>query len=179
MYYGDIKKIDTANCIGVGVSLFVSGCRNHCKNCFNPETWCFTYGKEFTSETLSELMEYCKPDYISGLTILGGDPSEPENRDTVLEICKKFKDLYPDKLLMMYTGYYIEDLIEDDVMLNIFRLLDVLIDSPFEDDKKVAGLRLRGSTNQRLIDMKKTIKDYDKNNKLDIKLFDYKNYHLY
>lgn len=180
MYYSEIKKTDVANCIGVGVSLFVSGCRNHCKGCFNPETWCFKYGEEFTSESLATLMEYCKPSYISGLTLLGGDPTEPENRGTVLEICKEFRRLYPDKILMLYTGYYLEDLIKDDTMLSIFRLLNVLVDGPFEEDKKVAGMRLRGSTNQRIIDMKKTIKKYDSNSSKVIPvLFDYEKYHLH
>lgn len=160
MYYSDIKKTDVANCEGVGVSLFVSGCRNHCEGCFNPETWNFKYGKKFTKDTINEILEACDKTYISTLTLLGGDPMEKENKSSILKLCKAFRKKFGDsKNLWLYTGYYFEDLLNDEVSHKIIDLLDVMVDSPFILDKKVLGLKLRGSTNQRIIDIKKSLAD--------------------
>ena len=159
MYYSEIKKVDVANCEGVGVSLFVSGCRNHCKGCFNPETWDFKYGKEFTSDTIKEILDACSKSYISTLTILGGDPMEKENMDSILLLCNAFRNQFHNtKKLWMYTGYYYENLIKDSNSLNIIRTLDVLVDSPFILDKKVVNLKLRGSSNQRIIDVQQSLR---------------------
>lgn len=158
MYYSGIKKADVANCIGIGVSLFVSGCRNCCEGCFNQETWNFRYGDKFTDEVAQEVLDACDHPWISTLTLLGGDPMEKENVGTVLELCKAFRERYGNsKKLWLYTGYYYEDLIKDKTSYELIKLLDIMVDSPFEMDKKVAGLKLRGSTNQRIIDIQKSI----------------------
>lgn len=155
MYYSVIKKYDVANCIGVGVSLFVSGCRNCCEGCFNPETWNFSYGQPFTQSTVDEILDACNKSYISTLTLLGGDPMEKENRKAILDLCKQFRAKFGNsKQLWLYTGYYFEDLINEDDSLEIIKYLDVMIDSPFILNKKVVGLKLRGSVNQRIIDTK-------------------------
>ena len=158
MYYSEVKKTDVANCEGIGVSLFVSGCRNCCEGCFNPETWDFKYGTVFTEDVIDEILRLCDKSYISTLTILGGDPMERENRKDVLSLCRAFRKKFgTDKKLWLYTGYYFEDLIKEDDSFSIIRNLDVLIDSPFIVSKKVVGLKLRGSTNQRIIDIRKTL----------------------
>lgn len=149
MYYGRINKTDIANGPGVRVSLFVSGCRNRCKGCFNPETWSFNYGKEFTLKTLIEIDKALEPDYIDGLTILGGDPFEPENIETVTAICKTLAIEHRLKTIWIYTGYNYED-IKD---LEIMDYIDVLVDGPFIESKKDISLQFRGSSNQRIIDI--------------------------
>lgn len=158
MNYSGIKKADVANCIGIGVSLFVSGCRNHCEGCFNPETWNFDYGEDFTDDTINEILKECDKRYINTLTILGGDPMEPENREDVLKLCIAFRKRFGNsKQLWLYTGYYFEDLMKEESSRKIIELLDVMVDSPFVLSKKVINLKLRGSTNQRIIDVKKTL----------------------
>lgn len=154
MYYSKINKTDVANGPGVRVSLFVSGCRNRCKGCFNPETWDFKYGEEFTRKTFIEIDNALEPDYINGLTILGGDPFEPENIKTVTRICRKMKKWYPDKTIWIYTGYKYEDLKD----LEIMDYIDVLVDGPFIESLKDMSLRFRGSSNQRIIDIPATRK---------------------
>lgn len=149
MNYGKINKRDIANGPGVRVSLFVSGCRNRCKGCFNPETWSFDYGDPFTSVTLVEILTALMPKHISGLSILGGDPFEPENRSTVTAICSWAKQVHPTKTLWIYTGYLYEDLKDLDVM----RCVDVLVDGPFIESEKDLRLAFRGSRNQRIIDV--------------------------
>ena len=147
--YGKINKTDIANGTGVRVSLFVSGCRNHCKGCFNPETWNFNYGDEFTVETVQEIYNALKPDYISGLTILGGDPFEPENIDLVTALCVMVKSHYPNKTIWIYTGYQYEDF-KNHLICNY---IDVLVDGRFEIDEKDITLKFKGSRNQRIIDV--------------------------
>lgn len=160
MNYSGIKKADVANCIGIGVSLFVSGCRNHCKGCFNPETWDFNYGEKFTDDTIKEIIDACSENWVHTLTILGGDPMEVENREDVLKLCEEFRKSFGDsKQLWLYTGYYYEDLIAQESSKKIIELLDVMVDSPFMLEKKVIDLRLRGSINQRIIDIKETLKN--------------------
>lgn len=159
MHYGEIKKYDIADGPGVRVSLFVSGCRHHCKECFNPETWCFEYGKEYTQKTEQEILDALSPYYISGLTLLGGDPFEPENQEVLVHLLRKIKEIYPEKTLWGYTGYTLEkDLIEGGkaycaVTAEILSYLDVLVDGEFEIDKKDITLLWKGSSNQRLIDI--------------------------
>lgn len=153
MYYGSIKNLDIANGPGCRVSLFVSGCRNHCKGCFQPETWDFNYGKKFTAETLSEIMRLLENPHIKGLSILGGDPLEPENADTVEDICLLTKIYFPKKDIWMWTGYYWEDAKD----LPVIRHVDVLIDGPFIESQKNLCLAYCGSKNQRVIDVKKSL----------------------
>ena len=152
MYYGRINKTDIANGPGVRVSLFVSGCRNRCKGCFNPEAWDFNYGKYFSTDTIDEIYKGMGPDYISGLTILGGDPMEPENRSDVLRLSRIMKMLYPWKTIWIYTGYKYENLKD----LEIMDYIDVLVDGPFIESKKDISLQFRGSSNQRIIDIPET-----------------------
>ena len=152
MRYGRLNKVDIANGPGVRVSLFVSGCRNRCKGCFNPETWDFNHGKYFSTETIDEIYKAMSPDYISGLTILGGDPMEPENRPGVLRLSRIMKILYPDKTIWIYTGYLYENLKD----LEIMDYIDVLVDGPFIESKKDISLQFRGSSNQRIINIPET-----------------------
>ena len=149
MYYGKINKTDIANGPGVRVSLFVSGCRNHCKGCFNPETWDFKYGKLFNHEVADEILEALGEEHIAGLTILGGDPFEPENTVAVSNLCRLAKERYPNKSVWVYTGYYYEQF----DLYNIMNYIDVLVDGPFIEAKKDLTLKFRGSKNQRLIDV--------------------------
>lgn len=150
MNYSAIKIFDIADGPGVRVSLFVSGCRNHCKGCFQPETWDFNYGKPYTAETEREIMNLLKPYYIDGLTVLGGDPMEPENIETVTALCRKVKETYPDKTIWVYTGYHWEDVSSREIM----QYIDYLVDGPFVEDLKDISLRFRGSRNQRIIDVR-------------------------
>lgn len=156
MNYAGINPCDIANGPGVRVSLFVSGCRNRCPGCFNPETWSFTYGKKFDQEAMEELLEALDKPFISGLSLLGGDPFEVENREQVLEICKRVKTEYPEKDIWCWTGY---DFIEDGLIdLPVMKYIDVLVDGRFEIDKKDLRLKWRGSWNQRVIDVRDSLK---------------------
>lgn len=152
MYYGKIKPYDIANGPGVRVSLFVSGCHNRCPGCFQPETWSFTYGKEFTLQTLLQLDNMLGDPTISGLSILGGDPFESENIEVVTAICQYVKEWYPEKTIWVWTGYSLEDVWEEKTL----KYIDVLVDGRFEQDKKDLRLKWRGSSNQRVIDIRKT-----------------------
>lgn len=158
MNYGNIKYIDTADGDGVRVSLFVSGCRNHCKGCFSEVTWDFGYGNPFTEIEENEIIEACKKSYISGLTILGGDPFEQENQLTVYKLIEKFKRECPNKTLWMYTGYVFERDLQagqrkyvQDITDKILENVDVLVDGPFVESQKNVMLKFRGSSNQRLL----------------------------
>lgn len=158
MNYGNIRFIDTADGEGVRVSLFVSGCRNHCKGCFSKVTWDFNYGQLFTAIKENEIIEACKKSYISGLTILGGDPMEQENQLALHAFIKKFKQECPDKTIWMYTGYvYDRDLLIgqrkyiQDTTNYILDNVDVLIDGPFIEAQKDLTLKFRGSKNQRIL----------------------------
>lgn len=157
MNYGKINKYDVANGPGVRVSLFVSGCRRHCPGCFNEETWDFEYGKPFTNGTLGELITALSPEYISGLTILGGEPLEKENIGEVRRIVATIKSLYPNKSIWIYTGNKIEHLIKGDPdydqhVRSILENIDVLVDGPFIEELKDISLRFMGSSNQRIIE---------------------------
>ena len=153
MHYGTIKPLDIANGPGCRVSLFVSGCRNRCEGCFQPETWSFTYGKKFDSEALQELLTALENPNIRGLSILGGDPMEVENRCDVLFICRTVRDRFGDsKDIWLWTGYLWEDVREYSVM----DYIDVLVDGPFIKELKDLNLFYRGSSNQRVIDIPKS-----------------------
>ena len=156
MNYAEIKNLDVANGPGVRVSLFVSGCRRRCEGCFNSIAWDFNYGKEFTNETLLELDRLLCNKVISGLSILGGDPFEPENRDEVLFICKFIRHLHPDKTIWVWTGF---DFMNDDLIyLPVMEYIDVLVDGPFILSQRDLMLAYRGSPNQRVIDIPKSLK---------------------
>ena len=154
MNYAEIKPLDIANGEGIRVSLFVSGCRNRCPGCFNPETWDFNYGEEFTWETLHEIERLLKDPNVKGLSILGGDPLEPENIQWVETLCAYVKHNMVGKDVWVWTGYEFETLMD----LPVMRYIDVLVDGRFEKDKKDLRLAYRGSWNQRVIDIPKSIK---------------------
>ena len=153
MNYCGIKKTDIANGPGVRVSLFVSGCRNHCPGCFQPETWDFDYGELFTEKTEEELIMALRPSWIQGLSILGGDPMEPENQKALLPFIRRAKETYPEKDIWIYTGYRLEQ-VWDSPLLSY---ADVIVDGPFVDKEKDAGLAFRGSRNLRIIDLKEKV----------------------
>ena len=150
MNYAEIKKVDIANGPGVRVSLFVSGCRNHCKGCFNPETWDFDYGRPFTRATEDEIIEALRPSWIQGLSILGGEPTEEENAAVLIPFLKRVRAALPDKDIWLYSGYTYEALRDKEILT----LADVLVDGPFLLEHKDAGLAFRGSRNQRIIDLR-------------------------
>lgn len=166
MYYGAIKKYDVANGPGVRITLFVSGCRNHCKGCFQKETWAFDYGKEYTEETEDYILSLLDSKYVEGLTILGGEPFEPENQECVLSLIKRVRKELPDKNIWLFSGYRLEEeILKEGTHPNtkfskeIISMLDVLVDGRFVEEKKNITLIFRGSENQRLIDIKKTLKE--------------------
>ena len=151
MYYGDIKNCDIANGVGVRVTLFVSGCTNRCEGCFQPQTWDFNYGKPFTKETEDMIIEMLAPSYIKGLTLLGGEPFEPENQKALLPFVKRVKEIYPNKNVWAFTGFTLEKLWEDgshprcEATDELLSLVDILVDGRFEKDKKNLMLKFRGS----------------------------------
>lgn len=162
MNYCNIKNFDIANGYGVRVSLFVSGCTNACKGCFQPETWDFEYGNPFTKKTEDEILKMMDEDFIDGLTLLGGDPFEPANQKALIGFLKRVRKERPNKNIWAFTGFTFEELKMDgsyprtDVTDEMLDLIDVLIDGRFEEDKKDIRLQFRGSSNQRLIDMNLT-----------------------
>ena len=163
MNYGEIKKNDIANGLGVRVSLFVSGCRHHCKNCFNSDTWNFSYGKPFTKETEKEIIKALRPDYINGFSLLGGEPFEPENQEALAELLTSIKKEYPNKDIWCYTGFLMDEELLGDSRANtihtkkLLSLIDILVDGRFVEELKDITLKFRGSSNQRIIDVKKTL----------------------
>ena len=163
MNYGNIKPVDIANGEGIRATLFVSGCRHHCKNCFNPETWDFNYGKTFDDAVENEMMTYLAPAFIKGLTLLGGEPMEPENQRGLLPFVKKVKEKFGNtKNIWCYTGFvYDRDLVDGgrahtEVTDELLSYIDVLVDGPFIESLKNLRLKFRGSSNQRVIDLNKT-----------------------
>ena len=163
MNYGEIKKCDIANGEGVRVALFVSGCTHHCKGCFNSVTWDFNYGKEFTSETEEEILEALNAGYSDGLSLLGGEPFEPENQKVLLPFLKKVKARYPEKNIWCYSGYLFDKELQGESRARceytdeMLSMLDVLVDGRFVEEKKNITLLFRGSENQRLIDVQKSL----------------------
>lgn len=164
MHYGNIKNYDIADGEGVRVTLFCSGCTNRCEGCFQPETWDFCYGKEYTKETEDQLIQMLTNLNIQGLTLLGGDPFEPSNQRTLITLLRRVKQELPTKDVWAYTGFvYEQDLLEGqrkhtEVTDEMLSYIDVLVDGPFVIDQKDISLYFRGSTNQRVIDMPKTLK---------------------
>lgn len=157
MNYADIKQYDVANGPGVRVSVFVSGCTHYCKGCFNEEAWDFNYGLPFTEETIATILEYLKPSYVKGLTVLGGEPMEPRNQSAVLALLKKVKEVYPEKSIWMFSGYdYEKDILgrmwkDLPETKEILSCLEVLVDGEFVEELKNLSLRFKGSSNQRTI----------------------------
>ena len=165
MNYADIKKADVANGLGVRVSLFVSGCTHHCKNCFNREAWDFDYGKEFTEKEEERILNELDHPYVAGLSLLGGEPLELVNQKGLLPLLRKVKEKFPEKNIWCYSGYTFEKDILDKMCKEwketpeLLSYIDVLVDGKFEEDKKDIKLRFRGSSNQRIIDVQKSLKE--------------------
>lgn len=163
MNYANIKDFDIANGPGVRISLFVSGCTHHCKGCFNREAWDFDYGQPFTQETVDEIIQMMKPAYIKGLTLLGGEPFEPQNQGPIVELLRRVKKEYPQKSIWAFSGYLFDkDILSGrlgdwEITKEYLSYLDVLVDGPFVEEKKDLMLRFRGSSNQRLIDVPKSL----------------------
>ena len=156
MNFADIRPIDVANGPGIRVSLFVSGCTHHCRECFNPETWDFSYGSPFTDAEVEAILKHLAPAHIKGLSVLGGEPFEPQNQETVLSLVRRVRQAYPGKDIWCYSGYLFEALRDGRVGSHsraLLEELDVLVDGPFVIEQKDLSLRFRGSANQRLIDV--------------------------
>ena len=156
MRYNLIRKMDISNGPGVRVSVFMQGCAFHCKNCFNKETWDFEAGKEFNQNTIDEVLNLCKEDYIKGLSILGGEPMHPKNIEGTTKLAKAFKEKYPDKNLWVWSGFKFDEDLKDKEVLNY---VDVLVDGRYEDDLHDFTLKWRGSSNQRVIDVQESLKE--------------------
>ena len=167
MNYATIKNCDIANGPGVRVSLFVSGCTHHCKGCFNEIAWDFDYGEPFDGAVEEKLLKMLKPDHIKGLTLLGGEPFEPQNQSALVDFLEKVCSAYPDKSVWAFSGYLFDKQIlsgklgDWSVTCRILACLDVLVDGPFVEEKKDLSLRFRGSSNQRVIDVKKSLATHD------------------
>lgn len=163
MYYGEIKNFDIANGEGIRVSLFVSGCTHHCKGCFNPETWNFSYGRPYTAETEQSIIDMLSFEYVDGLSLLGGEPFEPDNQRELVKLLRRIRNELPHKNVWCYTGYTLEsDLLGDsrarcEVTNEMLSMIDVLVDGEFKEELKDISLAFRGSSNQRIIDLKKTL----------------------
>ena len=163
MNYAEIKYCDIANGEGVRTTLFVSGCRHHCKNCFQPETWSFSFGNEFSDEVAQAISDSLEGPFVDGITLLGGEPMEPENQRALLPFVRDIKRAHPDKTVWCYTGDLFEDLMDPaslrhtEVTEELMGLIDILVDGPFEQDKHDISLRFRGSYNQRIIDVPSTL----------------------
>lgn len=166
MNYATIKNCDIANGLGIRVSLFVSGCTHHCKGCFNSIAWPFDYGEVFTKEIEEKILEECSKTYIAGLTLLGGEPFEPSNQIGLIHLLREFKKRFPNKNIWAYTGYVLETEIlpkngkaHNEVTDEMLSYIDVLVDGRFVEELKDISLKYRGSSNQRLIDLKKTLSE--------------------
>ncbi len=157
MRYAQIRKTDISNGPGIRISIFVQGCSFHCKNCFNSETWDFDGGKEFTNKELEYLLTLGENTHTKGLSILGGEPLHPNNVDTVIEICKAYKEKFPDKTIWLWTGFTYENL--NDKQKEVLKYLNVLVDGQFVDELKDFRLKYCGSSNQRVIDVNKTLEN--------------------
>ena len=164
MNYGTIKNCDIANGVGVRVSLFVSGCTHHCRECFQPETWDFAYGEPYTRETEDELLRLLAPSYIDGLSLLGGEPMEPQNQRELVKLLRRVRAELPDKNVWCYSGYTLEtDLLSPsrarcEVTDELLSMIDILVDGEFVLEKKNISLSFRGSENQRIIDLKESLR---------------------
>lgn len=165
MHYADIKKADIANGLGVRVSVFVSGCTHHCKNCFNKEAWDFNYGKEFTEKEIEKIIQEMDHPYVAGLSLLGGEPLELSNQRGLLPLLRKVKEKFPQKNIWCYTGYTFDKEVMEGMCNKwketpeILSYLDVIVDGKFEEEKKDLKLQFRGSSNQRILDVKKSLQE--------------------
>ena len=163
MKYADIKIADVANGEGVRVSLFVSGCNHHCKGCFNAQAWDFNYGKEFTEEDIDRILKELDHPYVEGLSLLGGEPLEYKNQQGLLPLVKKVKEKFPDKNIWCYTGFDFEkDVVgkmakNNETTRELLKYIDIIVDGKFEEDKKDLKLQFRGSSNQKIVDVKKSL----------------------
>jgi len=157
--YAQIREIDISNGEGIGVSLFTQGCTFHCKNCFNQETWDYHKGKEWSKEIEDIFLKLIDNPYIVRVSFLGGDPLYYENSDEIVNLCNKIKKIYPDKKIWLYSGYKFEDIISDIQRKNILKYIDILIDGQFIDKLKDLNLKFKGSSNQRIIDVQKSLKE--------------------
>ena len=168
MNYGAIKTVDIANGLGVRVSLFVSGCRNRCPGCFQPETWDFSYGQPFTKETEDKIIKALCPSWIQGLSILGGEPLEYENQAVLIPFLRRVRKELPEKDIWLYTGYYWEQIRD----LPIVELIDTVVDGPFIEEMKDVSLAFRGSWNQRIIQVKSKLEHFKSKNEVikDVKV---------
>ena len=155
MKYNKIRKMDIANGPGVRVSIFMQGCEFHCKNCFNTETWPFEGGEEFTDETIEKVLNACDKEYIEGLSILGGEPMHPKNIEGTTKLAKAFKEKFPNKTLWAWSGFKYENYLKDKPVMNY---VDVLVDGQYVDELHNPTLKWRGSSNQRVIDVPKSLK---------------------
>ena len=155
MRYNKIRKMDISNGPGVRVSIFMQGCAFHCKNCFNPETWDFKLGEEFTDETINKVLELADKDYIVGLSILGGEPMHPVNIEGTTKLAKTFKEKYPNKTIWCWTGFLFDKDLKDK---EVIKYIDVLIDGQYKDELHDFRLKWCGSSNQRVIDVQKSLK---------------------
>ena len=163
MYYSVIKPVDIADGVGVRVTLFVSGCTHHCKGCFQPQTWAFDYGQPYTQQTEDEILSLLQPPYIRGLTLLGGEPMEPDNQRALLHLLQRVRTELPQKDVWCYSGYTLEQLTGQsrarcEVTDELLTMIDVLVDGEFVEEKRNISLKFRGSENQRLIDLPATLK---------------------
>ena len=156
MNYNKIRKMDISNGPGVRVSIFMQGCAFNCENCFNPETHDFNGGTEFTDETIDKVLNLCEGEQIQGLSILGGEPMHPKNIEATTKLAKKFKEKYPNKTIWSWTGFKMDEDLKDKEVLNY---LDVLVDGQYKDELHDFRLKWRGSSNQRVIDVQKTLKN--------------------
>ena len=162
MHYAELKNCDIANGIGVRVTLFVSGCTNRCPGCFQPQTWDFSYGQPFTGDVEDKILAMLAPSYIAGLTLLGGEPFEPENQRALLPFVKRMKEMYPAKTLWAFSGFTYDEMKQSgshprcEVTDELLDLVDVLVDGRFVEELKDISLRFRGSSNQRIIDLNRT-----------------------
>lgn len=160
MNYAAIKKFDVANGVGVRVSLFVSGCTHHCKGCFNEEAWDFNYGEKFTEVQKEEIIQALSPKHIKGFSLLGGEPFEPENRPAVYDLLKAINQTYPEKTVWCYSGYLYDSYMKNGIhadpetVQGMLECIDILVDGKFVEELKDLSLRFKGSSNQRIIDVK-------------------------
>ena len=154
MRYNLIRKMDIADGPGVRVSIFVQGCEFHCKNCFNKETWDFSKGKEFTDEVIARILELAEPEYIQGLSILGGEPLHPKNIEGTIKLARAFREKYPSKDIWIWTGFLYENIVNKDIL----NYVDVIVDGQYQEELHDFRLKYRGSSNQRVIDVQKSVK---------------------
>lgn len=158
MRYASIRNLDISNGEGVGIALFTQGCSLHCKNCFNPDTWDFNSGKEWTDDIQEQFIALAQRSYIKRISILGGEPLDDKNQYNIFLLCKKLKEIYSDKKIWLYSGHTYEQICQSQEKLKVLTYVDVLVDGPYIDELRDITLAFRGSSNQRLISVPETLK---------------------